>query len=190
MGKDELLLPGITFVMFLVIYRSFNGSVVGSRKEIIAPESNIVTHFSNLLVEITLPFDCVRWMVVVMVAGIKNQLNVRARSDKRHLRVSFAAARLEPQLTFVLGTVTKSCVSHFTITVQSFEQVVTFELLLLIWDNARHLENVPRLWWLVKLHRIEWNHASQSRVVHHVHVHHFQALINYFSRSSNDAFRL
>jgi hypothetical protein len=117
MSEDELLLPGITFVMFLVIYRSFNGSVVGSRKEIIAPESNIVTHFSNLLVEITLPFDCVCWMVVMMVAGIKNQLNVRARCDKRHLRVSFATARLESQLTFVLGTITESCVSNFTVAV-------------------------------------------------------------------------
>lgn len=161
----------------VLIYRLFT-SLLSAPEIILLFTSQ--AYFSNLLVEIAFSLDGVRWMVMVMVAGIKNQLHVRAGRDKRQLRVSLATSGLESQLALVLRTVTEPCVPHFPIAMEPLEQIVALELFLLVRHDSRHFEDVTRLWRLVELHRVERNHASQRRVIHHVHVHHFLSVIDYF----------
>lgn len=167
------------------IYRLLYSSDVGGF-EIFLPllwQQSVVmavhTHFSSFFVEVTLALNGVCGVVMVMVSGVEHELNVCAWRDERKFRVALAAACLEPELALVLWTVTEACVSHFAVAMQALEQIVTFKLFLLIWHDARHFENISRLWWLVELHRIEGNHPSQRRVVHHVHVHHFDHSIDW-----------
>lgn len=131
------------------------------------------TYFPDFFIEIAFAFDGVRWVVMVVVSGVENQLNICARRDEGELCVAFSAACLEPELALVLWTVAKSCVSYFTVAMQPLEQIVAVKFILLIGHDARHFKNVSGLWRLVELHRIEGNHPSQRWIIHHVHVHHF-----------------